>query len=425
MPLTVKGIQALKPAIKTYRKADGNGLCIEVQPNGSKHWRYRYRWLDKPTMVSVGPFPAVSLQEARDKHSKLSSLLRSGINPAESRRDAKLAQREASANTFEGVGREWMAKHRCDKAPATRTKDEWLLGHAFKAFGSKPVATVNDIHVKELLAKLQNAGTLETARRVRERCSSVFNFALGARLVTTNPVLLTTGFLPRPVVRSHSAITDPQMIGALLRKVDGYGGQPATVAAMKLMALTFLRPKELRYARWDEFNFETNEWTVPGERMKREHRLTHPDHWIPLAPQAVAILSELRKLTGRGKLVFPCLTNAKKPLSENTINAALRSMGFDKHTMTSHGYRSMASTRLNELGFDHDVIERQMAHKEKNEVRAAYHRSSYLEQRRQMMNKWADYLDTLREGKPDADKLIKGQRFESREAQTADPECTT
>jgi integrase len=392
--LNAAKLQALKPRPALYRVADAHGLAIEVAPSGSMLWRLRYRFAGKATMIGLGGYPAVSLADARAKRDALRALLRDGLNPAAERRTAREAAKTAAAHSFEGVAREWLDTHGRKLAPATRRKALWMLeAFVFPKIGRRPVAAITSAEVLALLRPIEAAGKIETAHRTRARVAQVFRYAIATGRAESDPVGATLGALPAPVRRHRAAVTEPAQVGALLRAVAGYNGQPTTRAALQLSALTFVRPGELRAARWSEFDFDAAEWRIPAERMKMR-----AEHVVPLAPQAVAILRELQPLTGRGQFVFPSLRHGRRCMSINTVNAALRALGFDQHTMTAHGFRAMASTRLNELGFKPDVIERQLAHVERNKVRAAYNRAAYMDERRRMMTAWADYLDALQSG---------------------------
>jgi integrase len=418
--LTDTKIRALRPREKSYYSSDGRGLNIKVKPSGSKTWVHRYRvpGTGEATSSGLGSYPEVSLREARDAHQQERDLLRSGVNPTEHRRTQAQAIRHAVAHTFSGVAADWIAHHRQQQAETTRDKDRWVLKFANTAFGPKAVSGVTAGDLRSMLEPIRDAGKLETAHRVLRTCSQVFRYAIRSGLRESNPADTLKGWLPAAVVKSHAAVTEPADIGRLMRAIDGYAGMPTTVAALKLSALTFVRPGEIRHARWEEIDLGAAVWTIPGHRMKGPKRTAHlrPAHIVPLADQAVAILRELHALTGSRELVFPSRSNPRKPMSENTMTSALERMGFDGDAVsdhTAHGFRAMASTRLNEAGFDPDVIERQLSHREKDAVRAAYHRAAYLDERRKLMQWWADYLDRLRTGASVTDISQARPRFQS------------
>lgn len=405
-PLATVAIAAAKPRAKPYKLADGQGLYLEVMPNGARYWRMKYRFAGKERRIAFGVFPEVSLSEARRRREEARAALREGLDPVSSRRDERRAREVAAVSSVEAVAREWMAKQTATKAPATCAKNAWLLEtFAFPAIGRRPVSEITAPEVLEIVRKVEARGTHETAHRLLQRLGAVFGYAVATGRASRNPARDLDAQALHPVKTKHrAAVTDPQAVGGLLRAVWGYSGQPVTLAAMQLSALLFVRPEELRGAQWSEFDLDAATWTIPPQRRKLERKdrdnPNTPPHLVPLSAQAVAILRALQPLTGRGRLVFPSLRTPDRPISENTINSALRRLGYSQDEMTAHGFRALASTRLNELGFPPDVIERQLAHVERDKVRAAYNRAAYLDERRRMMQAWSDYLDALREGAP-------------------------
>ena len=386
--LTEAKIRALRPRTALYRVADGAGLCVEVPPNGSRLWRFRYRHNGSARMLSLGAWPAVGLAQARERRDEARALLAQGIDPSAERR----ATKDAAALTFQAIAREWMARR--DVSEATATKDRWLLEqHVLPALGAKPISAIAPADVLALLQDLERRELLETARRVRAKISAVFRHGIATLRATHDPVAALRGAIRAPKVTHHAAVTDPRKLGELLRALHGYGGSHVVACALKLAPLVFVRPGELRHAEWGEIDLASATWSIPAHKMK----MGQP-HVVPLSTQAVAILRELRPLTGRGQYVFTSQRSAHKPMSENAVTLALRSLGYDGRTMTGHGFRSTASTLLHELGYAPDAIERQLAHAERNQVRAAYNRASHLPERRKMMQAWADYLDSLRVG---------------------------
>ena len=400
--LTDTAIRKAKPQAKPYKMADARGLYVLVHPNGSRYWRWKYRVAGKEKVLSFGVYPEVSLAEARQRCDAARLQRRDGLDPSAERRAAKLANAEAGANTFGVIAAEWLAKQKVSMAPVTYQKAQWLLGLA-GALDNRPMLEITAPEVLAILRKLESAGTFETTHRVKQRIGQVMRYAIatgrGERDVTAD----LRGALT-PVNTTHrAAITDPAKVGDMLRTLDTYTGQPATCAALKLAPLLFVRPGNLRAMEWAELDLDGAEWRIPAGKMKMKDA-----HVVPLPSQAVAILRDLERLTGGGRYCFASLRTSKRPMSENTINAALRRLGFDKETMTGHGFRAMASSLLNEQGWAPDVIERQLAHAERNKVRAAYNRAQYMAERRKMMQAWADYLDALKAGA--ADKVIPFKR---------------
>lgn len=409
MPRTVKplaqvAVSNAKPRAKPYKLADGGGLYLEVMPNGARYWRMKYTHAGKERRIAFGVFPEVTLAEARKRRDEARAKLRDGLDPVHARRAERRALEVAAVSSFEAVAREWMAKQEATKAPSTCSKNRWLLEtFAFPSIGKRPAAEITAPELLEIVRRVEARGTHETAHRLLQRMRAVFAYAIATQRATRNPARDLDAQALHPVKTKHrAALTEPKAVGGLLRAVWGYGGQPVTLAAMQLAALLFVRPEELRGAQWSEFDLDGATWTIPPQRRKlqrreREHPST-PPHVVPLSTQAVEILRSLHALTGRGRLVFPSLRTPDRPISENTINAALRRLGYSQDEMTAHGFRALASTRLNELGFAPDVIERQLAHTEKDKVRAAYNRAAYMAERVTMMQAWADYLDGLRVG---------------------------
>ena len=386
--LTDKTLKALRPRAALYRVADGNGLCIEIPPTGSKLWRFRYRHNGKARMLSFDAWPAVSLADARERRDDARKMLAQGIDPSAARKAAK----DADALTFEAIAREWLARQ--DLAPATANKHRWLLErHILPTLGAKPIITITAADVLAMLQGLESRGLLESAGRARSQVSAVFRHAVATLRAPGDPTVALRGAIKSPKVRHHAAITDPRKLGELLRALHGYGGGFVVACALKLAPLVFVRPGELRHAEWQEIDLDAGTWSIPGAKMKMRQ-----PHIVPLSSQAVAILRDLHALTGRGRYVFPSPRTAQRPMSENAVTAALRSLGYDGSTMTGHGFRSTASTLLHEQGYPSDVIERQLAHKEANAVKDAYNRAQHLPERIAMMQAWADYCDTLRIG---------------------------
>lgn len=392
--LTDAKVRALKPRATLYRIADEKGLSIEVRPNGKRYWRFRYRFAGRAKMLSLGAYPDVGLKKARSRRDHARSLLEEGLDPSGVRRTEQAATCEAQANSFAQVARDWMRWQ--DVSPKTKEKNEWLLERiAIPQIGALPIKEVTPRIMLDMLRKIEGSGRLETAQRLKMKCGQVFRWAIIEGRAEYDPTTSLRGALKRPEVRHHATITDPRQIGPLLRAIWEYQGQATTRAALKLAPITFVRVGNLRKALWSEFDLDAAEWRIPAERMKMKTM-----HLVPLSKQAIEIIRELRPLTGDGNFLFPSIRTTSRPISENTLNAALRYMGYTKADINSYGFRAMASSRLNEMSrWNRDAIERQLDHAERNKVRAAYiHAAEYLQERREMMQVWADYLDTLRLG---------------------------
>lgn len=378
---------------KTGKHFDGGGLYLDVRANGSKYWRLKYRYSGKERLLAFGMFPEVSLAEARRRRSDARACLREGRDPGVVKRAEKVAMKVAEANTFEAVSREWLDTQKKKLSDSTFAKAEWTLEKlAFPWLGSRPIAAIIPADILATVRRVESRGANETAHRLKQRIQQVFRYAIATQRAERNPASELRDALKPVVSRRRAAITDPTSIGELLRDIEGYRGHLSTLCALKLAPLVFVRPGELRHAEWTEIDLEAAEWRIPAAKMKMRE-----EHIVPLAPQALAILSEIQPLTGGRRYVFPGVRSVHEPMSENTVNAALRRLGYDKETMCGHGFRALASTRLNEMGFAPDVIERQLAHAERNKVRAAYNRAQHLSERRRMMLEWAGYLDGLRE----------------------------
>ena len=386
--LTETTVRAAKPQQKPYKLYDERGLFLLVSPAGGRLWRLKYRHGGLEKALALGAYPDVPLKRAREKRDEARALVADGKDPAELRK----ADKAARSNTFQSIAEEWLALQADKLAAITVFKARWLLG-LLKDLGAKPIASITAPQLLLALRKIEGAGNNESAARARQKFSQVVRYAIATGRAERDITVDLRGALAPVVSKSHASITDPGKVGELLRAIDGYVGQPATAAALKLAPLVFVRPGELRAADWSEFDLEAAEWRIPAARMKMKEA-----HLVPLADQAVAILRELHALTGPSGLVFPSLRSPLRPLSNNTINAALRRLGYTTDEMTGHGFRSMASTLLNEQGWHPDLIELQLAHAERNKVRAAYNKAQRLAERRKMMQAWADYLDGLRAG---------------------------
>lgn len=395
MALTDTACRNAKAAGKPKKLSDSGGLHLFISPSGGRLWRMAYRFEGKQKQLSFGAYPAVPLKDARERRDAAKVLLAAGIDPATQRKQDKAESDAVSKHTFQALATDYLAKMAAEgRATATLNKAHWLLeDFAFPAIGHRPVALIKPAEVLDLLKKVEGRGTFETARRLRGICSRVFRYAVSTQKAEIDPTHPLRGALIAPKTRHHSAIIEPAAIGALLRAIHDYQGNFLTASALKLASLFFVRPGELRLMQWAEVDLETAVWSIPAERMKMRR-----PHKVPLASQAISVLNEVKPLTGSGRFVFPSLRSDDRGMSENTLNAALRRMGFDKGEMTSHGFRAMAATRLNEMGqWSADAIERQLAHQDANAIRRAYtHGAEYWDERVRMMQVWADYLDELR-----------------------------
>lgn len=390
--LTDTKLRALKAKDRPYRVADSNGLCIEVRPTGSKAWRYRYRYAAKASIVTIDEYPAMSLQQARAERDKLRALLRGGANPAHVARAERAAHADRVNSTFGTIGLELLAKRAKEGlSPGSVTRERRLIEKDLAAIASMPITDVTAPILLAALRKLEQRGVVETAHRARSHAGRVFRYAIATGRAERNPAEDLAGALEQPKTTHFASLTDPEQIGELLRALHSYRGSMVTQAALKLAPLVFVRPGELRAAKWADIDLDAGEWRYVTSKTKTPHI-------VPLSDQAVQVLAELQPLTRRSEYVFPGVRSASRPMSENTINAALRNLGFDSTAIVGHGFRAMARTVLDEvLGFRPDYIEHQLAHAVRDPLGRAYNRATHLPERRKMMQAWSDYLDTLRE----------------------------
>jgi integrase len=393
--LTYIQINAAKPRAKAYNLSDSQNLYLVIQPNGSKLWRFNYRFLDKQKKLHLGGWPTVSLAEARVRRDEAKKKIAEGIDPALEKKRARIAAKYAAANTFEAVAKEWLVK--CERdglAPVTVDKIRWLLTKTYPLIGNIPIAQITPHEALAVLRKVEATGAYETARRMRSVLSRVFRYGVATVRCEKDVAADLRGAIAVPKVKHFAAITRPSEVGALLRAIDGYTGHKVTVMAMRLSPHVLLRPGELRQAEWTDIDFEEAIWFIPAERMKMRR-----PHRVPLSRQVIAMLQELHEHTHWWKYLFPCLGKPRKPMSENAVNKGLRKLGYTTDQMTAHGFRAMAATLLNEMGeWNPDAIERQLAHVDTNQVRRAYARGEYWDERVAMMQRWSDYLDELRDG---------------------------
>jgi len=395
MALTDTAIRTAKARDSQYKLHDGGGLFLIVRPSGGKLWRLKYRHLGSEQQLSVGRYPDVGLKEARAKREEARKIIAAGGNPAFEKKKAAIAAAVSAANTFKAVADEFIDKREREGLNAlTTAKSRWLLSKLGAAFGQRPIGEIEAYELLEALKRVEGAGRNETAVRMLSFTGRVFRYAVATTRAKRDVAADLKGALTAPKVKHHSAIIDPKGVGELMRAIDDFDGHPTTQWALRLAPHVFVRPGELRHAEWAEIDLDAAVWRIPAARMKMRR-----EHVVPLSTQAVAILKEARNLTGSGRLVFPSVRTPLRPMSENTLNAALRRLGYGNDEMTSHGFRSTASTLLNESGkWSPDAIERALAHSDTDTVRAAYHRGTHWDERVKMAQWWSDYLDRLREG---------------------------
>ena len=382
---------AVKNAKPPTSISDGGGLYLLVKETG-KFWRYNYRMDGKQKTLSIGSYPEITLKDARTQHEEARALLARGVDPSQHKQATKGARRAESTNTLQAVAMEWLVKFTATQVPEhTARQQRRLERHVFPWIGGRIIGEIEPPDILAVLRRIEAAGTLETAHRVKTIMGQVFRYAVATGRAVRDQTADLKGALPPAKGNHFAAITDPKAIGELLRAMSGYKGALETCIALQISAYTFTRPGELRQMEWAEI--EGDVWTIPAEKMKAGRV-----HVVPLCSQVLALLDELRPLTGRRRYVFPSRTDTSKPMSANTVRSALVRLGYDSDTMTAHGFRALASTRLYEMGFHSDLIEKQLAHSVGSDVRRAYDRSQHIEQRTTMMQQWADYLDSLRDG---------------------------
>lgn len=390
--LTETAVKVAKPAEKPRKLFDERGLYLFIPPTGARLWRLKYRLSGKEKLLALGAYPDISLKRARERRDEARKLIAEGIDPSAK----KKAERQASADTFSAIAAEWLELQHKRYKPRSISKTQWMLDDWLsKPLGTRPIREITAAEILAACRRPEAMGKRETAHRVRALAGRIVRYAVATGRAERDPSADLRGALAPVVVTNYPAITEPKRIGELLRAIDGYQGQPSTAYALKLAPLTFVRPGELRGARWSEFELDsdTPQWRIPAERMKMAEQ-----HIVPLSHQAVALLRELHAITGDCEYLFPSLRSSKRPISDNTVNAALRRLGYGADEMTGHGFRAMASTCLNEQGWHPDLIELQLAHAERDKVRAAYNRAERLTERRKMMQAWAAYLVRLKEG---------------------------
>lgn len=385
--LTDSTCKGFKPRSKTYLKADGNGMGIEVYPNGSKYWRLRYRIAGKAKLISLGVYPEVSLKEAREKALELKKLIKAGIDPSQKRKQDKLESKEHIENTFENIANEYLSKK---KLTLSARYHQYIIRrmqkYVFPVIGDMAIANISAKDLLVALKDIENRGTIETAHRILQEVGQVFRYAISIGKTNHDITADLKGGIT-PAKEKHYAYLSERELTEFLKKLDTFKISFNTRLAWKLLIYTFVRSGELRGARWEEFDLEKKEWRIPAERMKMKEQ-----HIVPLSKQVLDILNEIKSISFETQLLFPCRTDLNKPISDNTLSKALRDNGY-KGIATPHGMRATASTILNENGFAPDVIERQLAHCERNKIRAAYNHAMYLPERRKMMDWWGNYIE--------------------------------
>lgn len=392
MQLTALNVEHAKPKANEYTLADGGGLHLLVTTSGRKLWRFRYRYGGKANMLSFGGFPEVSLASARTKRDDARALLADGKDPSQHRKLEKLAAAAAANNTFGSIVDEWLkGREQTGAAPTTMIKNRWMLHTLAAPLSKRPIAEVTPAEILSILKKVEISGRRETARKLRGAIGTIFRYAVATLRAPNDPTYALKGALSAPVVVHRPAITDERQLGALMATIDEYDGWPTLRASLQFLALTMTRPGEVRFMRRNEIVWPKSTWTIPAERMKMRR-----PHDVPLSRQALAALRDVWGLSNGNGLVFPSIRSAVRPLSENAMNSALRRMGYAQDEMCAHGFRSSASTILNERGHRADVIEVALAHQEQDQVRRAYNRAKYWKERVRLLQDWADLLDQFR-----------------------------
>ena len=389
MPLTDTAIRGIKPSDKSQKLFDQNGLFLFVTPSGTKSWRVKYRFQGKEKLLTLGTYPLLSLKEAREACAAAKKALMQGVDPAA----AKRLNAQKALVTFEAVAREWHENQKATWTPGY-AKDvlERVGNNVFPYLGSQPIDSITAPELLAVLRKIEARGAVEQAHRVLGICSLIFRYAIATGKAERDCAADLRGALKTRAITPRAAITEPQALGGLLRAIDDFPGTMIVRAGLQLLALTFLRPSEVRLGEWAEVDFAEKLWRIPARRMKMRR-----EHLVPLSTPALDILRSLHALTGEGRLMFPGLRSSERAISDATFIAALRRMGYAKDEMCAHGFRAIASTLLNEQGYPPDVIERQLAHCPKDKVRSAYNRAEYLPERRKMMDEWAEYLLRLKQ----------------------------
>jgi integrase len=401
MPLTDTAIRKAKPADKPVRMFDGGGLYLEVAPAGGKWWRLKYRFGGKEKRLSLGVYPDVGLAEARRRREEARKLVAAGADPSAARKAEKASR--AGADSFEAIAREWIDtvhSHEVSEAHCVKTQRRFEA-HVFPWLGAKRIEEITPPELLQTIRRIETTGSVETAHRALRSCGQVFRYGIATGRCERDPSPDLRGALKPLLTKHYAAIVEPKRVGELLRAVDGYTGQPVTRAALQLAALLFQRPGNLRTMEWTHVDLDEGLWTIPAEQMKgrRQAKASGMNHLVPLPRQAVEILRQLQPITGAGRYVFPSLRTTTRPMSDGTLNAALRRLGYSRDDAVAHGFRATARTMLAErLGVEEAAIEAQLAHGVRDSLGRAYNRTTFVEQRRSMMQTWADYLDKLQSG---------------------------
>ena len=395
MPITDTSIRNTKPAAKQQKLFDGGGLYLLITPTGGKWWRLKYRYGGREKLLSLGTYPDISLKDARLRREEIRKQIANGIDPSAARKHAKLDKLLKGTNTFDSVAEEWITKHSKKIAAVTTSKIRAMLKKDLLPWlGSRPITEITAPELLAVIRRIESRGANELAHQSLRVASKVFQYGIITGKALQSPAINLRGALEPTIAGHHAAITEPKKVGELLRAMNDYTGTFSVKCALLLSPMVFTRPGELRNAEWSEFNLDSAEWRIPSDRMKMR-----TPHIVPLSKQALSILQELYPLTGHGRYVFPSVRTSDRPMSENTINGALRRLGFSGDEMTGHGFRAMARTILDEvLGVRLDFIEHQLAHAVRDPNGRAYNRTAHLPERRKMMQSWADYLDKLKVG---------------------------
>lgn len=402
MALTAMALTHAKPKEKSYKLSDERGLHLLVTPEGHHYWRFNYRFGGKYRTLAFGVYPDVSLAHARAKRDAARKILAAGEDPVEWRKRQEREAKAKASDTFKVIAEEWVARLETEgRADSTLKKTRWLLEFAYPSLGDRPITEIGATELLGVLRGIEARGRHETAVRLRGTFGTIFRYAIATGRAQRDVSFDLRGALIQPKTKHRAALLEPKQIGPLLRAIESYEGQPTVAIALRLAPHLFVRPGELRTAEWTEFDLDEAVWTIPSHKtkMRRLHR-------VPLSRQVLAMIKELKSISANAKFLFPSVRSASRPISDNTLNAALRRLGFDKTQMTAHGFRAMASTNLNEMGKWHpDAIERQLGHVESNDVRRAYARGEHWNERVRMMQNWSDNLDRLRAGA----KILKGK----------------
>lgn len=403
MPLSDAKIRSAKPDVRERKLYDEKGLFLLLSPSGAKSWKLKYLFAGREKKLSLGTYPEMGLKDARRRAEDARRQISDGVDPSAVKRLEAIARQISAENSFAPIAREFIKKmEREGKGDATLTKARWFLSLLEPALGNRPIREIKPAELLLVLKRLEKKGHLETARRLRSFSSRVFRYAVATARAEQDPAEVLRGALITPKVRHHSTITDPVRVGELMRAIEGYSGEPTIMLALRLTPHLFQRPGELRHMEWSEIDLQRAVWCIPAPKMKmrREHR-------VPLSNQALEILTSAKALSGTWRYVFPCLRSTKRPMSENTINGALRRLGYCGSDIVAHGFRRMGSTFLNEARdaegrrmWDRDAIERHLAHKDKDSIRGIYNDADYWEERVRMIQWWSDHLDMLKRLKP-------------------------